>query len=63
MSFFAALALLPESSKWNETSLKGRDGVILLFNASDPVPIFTWSVQKVKIRSVPVLAMCVAQYN
>ncbi|KAI9392980.1 hypothetical protein POPTR_006G166500v4 [Populus trichocarpa] len=48
MSFFAALALLPESSKWNETSLKGRDGVILLFNASDPVPIFTWSVQKAK---------------
>ncbi|KAG6770070.1 hypothetical protein POTOM_025737 [Populus tomentosa] len=48
MSFFAALALLPESSKCNETSLKGRDGVILLFNASDPVPIFTWSVKKAK---------------
>ncbi|KAL3575116.1 hypothetical protein D5086_023217 [Populus alba] len=48
MSFFAALALLPESSKCNETSIKGRDGVILLFNASDPVPIFTWSVKKAK---------------
>ncbi|KAJ6381783.1 hypothetical protein OIU77_030452 [Salix suchowensis] len=46
MSSFAALALLPESSKCNEISLKGRDGVILLFNASDPVPIFTWSVNK-----------------
>lgn len=48
MSSFAALALLPESSKCNEISLKGRDGVILLFNASDPVPIFTWSVNKAK---------------
>ncbi|CAK7337560.1 unnamed protein product [Dovyalis caffra] len=48
MSSFAALALLPESSKCNETSFKGRDGVILLFNAADPVPVSTWSVTKAK---------------
>ena len=48
ISSFAVLALLPESSKCNETSFKGRDGVILLFNAADPVPVSTWSVNKVR---------------
>ncbi|PNS93503.1 hypothetical protein POPTR_018G091100v4 [Populus trichocarpa] len=48
ISSFAVLALLPESSKCNETSFKGRDGVILLFNAADPVPVSTWSVNKAK---------------
>ncbi|KAJ6957972.1 WD repeat-containing protein 75-like [Populus alba x Populus x berolinensis] len=48
ISSFAVLALLPESSKCNETSFKGRDGLILLFNAADPVPVSTWSVNKAK---------------
>ncbi|XVF47687.1 hypothetical protein PTKIN_Ptkin03bG0130800 [Pterospermum kingtungense] len=46
LSSFAALALLPESS--NETTFEGRDGVILLFNAIDPVPTAIWSVRKAK---------------
>ncbi|GMI92889.1 hypothetical protein like AT2G18900 [Hibiscus trionum] len=45
-SSFAALALLPES--FNETTFKGRDGVILLYNATDPVPTAIWSVRKAK---------------
>ncbi|KAE8713811.1 hypothetical protein F3Y22_tig00110204pilonHSYRG00015 [Hibiscus syriacus] len=45
-SSFAALALLPESS--NETTFKGRDGVILLYNGTDPVPTAIWSVRKAK---------------
>lgn len=44
-SSFAALALLPESS--NVTTFEGRDGVILLFDAIDPVPTAIWSVRKV----------------
>ncbi|OMO71724.1 hypothetical protein CCACVL1_18085 [Corchorus capsularis] len=36
LSSFAALALLPESS--NETTFDQRDGVILLYNATEPVP-------------------------
>ncbi|KAE8700133.1 formin BNI1-like [Hibiscus syriacus] len=46
LSSFAALVLLPESS--NETTFKGRDGVILLYNATDPVPTAVWSVRKAK---------------
>lgn len=45
-SSFAALALLPESS--NVTTFEGRDGVILLFDAIDPVPTAIWSVRKAK---------------
>lgn len=49
-SSFAVLALLPKSSACmgsNEPSLVGKDGVILLFNATDPVPLAMWSVRKV----------------
>ncbi|XVE71837.1 hypothetical protein DITRI_Ditri10aG0183600 [Diplodiscus trichospermus] len=45
-SSFAALALLPESS--NEKTFEGRDGVILFYNAVDPVPTAIWSVSKAK---------------
>ncbi|KAK1550487.1 hypothetical protein Q3G72_019966 [Acer saccharum] len=51
LSSFAALALLPESSKCQEsigTTFLGTDGVILLFNATDPVPVATWSARKAK---------------
>ncbi|GAY37175.1 hypothetical protein CUMW_027030 [Citrus unshiu] len=51
MSSFAALALLPESSNCKEangTTFQGRDGVILLFNAVDPVPVASWSARKAK---------------
>ncbi|XP_034215526.1 uncharacterized protein LOC117627502 isoform X3 [Prunus dulcis] len=50
-SSFAVLALLPKSSACmgsNEPSLIGKDGVILLFNATDPVPLAMWSVRKAK---------------
>ncbi|KAJ4833117.1 hypothetical protein Tsubulata_006219 [Turnera subulata] len=50
-SCFAVLALLPESSisyQSNETHFKARDGVILLFNSTDPVPVAMWSVNKAK---------------
>ncbi|KAE9609864.1 putative transcription factor WD40-like family [Lupinus albus] len=43
-SYFAILALLPESSKH---TFKG-DGLILLFNVTDPVPVASWSVTKAK---------------
>ncbi|GKV00444.1 hypothetical protein SLEP1_g13130 [Rubroshorea leprosula] len=46
LSSFAALALLPESS--NETTFQERDGLILLFNAKDAVPVATWSAKKAK---------------
>ncbi|KAH1067887.1 hypothetical protein J1N35_032874 [Gossypium stocksii] len=46
LSSFAALVLLPESSK--KTTFKGMDGVILLFNATDPVPTVIWAVKKAK---------------
>lgn len=47
---FAVLVRLPKSSLG--TGSKGRtsqegDGVILLFNVTDPVPVATWSVRKV----------------
>ncbi|KAG5129818.1 hypothetical protein JHK84_036215 [Glycine max] len=44
LSYFAVLALLPES---NEYTFKG-DGIILLFNVTDPVPVASWSVTKAK---------------
>lgn len=44
-SSFAVLALLPKSS--NEPIFQGKDGLILLFNATDPVPLAMWSVRKV----------------
>ncbi|KAJ9162883.1 hypothetical protein P3X46_022623 [Hevea brasiliensis] len=51
LSLFAALVFLPKSSKSsesNETIFRGRDGVILIFNAADPVPSATWLVNKAK---------------
>ncbi|XP_014509948.1 WD repeat-containing protein 75 [Vigna radiata var. radiata] len=44
LSYFAALVLLPES---NDCTFKG-DGIILLFNVKDPVPVASWSVSKAK---------------
>lgn len=44
-SFFAVLGLIPKSS--NESTLHDADGVILLFNVQDPVPVTTWFVRKV----------------
>lgn len=49
-SFFAVLGLLSKSSKSeesNESTLHGVDGIILLFNVEDPVPVTTWFVRKV----------------
>lgn len=49
-SSFAVLALLPKSSTFmgsNEPIFQGKDGAILLFNATDPVPLAMWSVRKV----------------
>lgn len=43
LSFFAVLALLPKS---NERTFRS-DGIILLFNATDPIPVASWSVAKV----------------
>ncbi|CAJ1941827.1 unnamed protein product [Sphenostylis stenocarpa] len=43
-SYFAVLALLPEM---NNRTFKG-DGLILLFNVTDPVPVTYWSVTKAK---------------
>lgn len=45
-SFFAVLGLSPKSS--NESTLHDVDGVILLFNVEDPVPITTWFVRKAR---------------
>jgi len=45
LSYFAVLALLPES---NDCAFKG-DGIILLFDVTDPVPVASWSVIKVQI--------------
>lgn len=49
-SYFAILTLLPQSSKHTElteTKIDGRDGVILLFNVGEPIPVTTWFVKKV----------------
>nr|XP_025607158.1 WD repeat-containing protein 75 isoform X3 [Arachis hypogaea] len=43
-SYFAILALLPGS---NERAFKGN-GIILLFNATDPIPVASMSVTKAK---------------
>ncbi|PON79543.1 WD repeat containing protein [Trema orientale] len=51
LSMFAVLLLLPKSSAGmgsNERTFQERDGVILLFNVTDPVPVATWSVRKAK---------------
>ncbi|XP_062078686.1 uncharacterized protein LOC133783156 isoform X2 [Humulus lupulus] len=50
LSMFAVLVLLKSSTGLgsNETALQGRDGVILLFSVTDPVPVATWSVRKAK---------------
>lgn len=56
LSSFAVLALLPESSvcmESNDSTFQRRDGVILLFNVTDPVPVATWSVRKVWLVSNP----------
>ncbi|KAI5414997.1 uncharacterized protein LOC127135035 [Lathyrus oleraceus] len=51
LSYFAILAFLPKS---NESLFKG-DGIILLFNATDPTPVASWSVTKAKGGSVAFL--------
>lgn len=55
MDQFAVLTLLPKSSKRTssdeEIALQDRDGVILLFNAEDPIPVATWFVTKVGLTS------------
>ncbi|KAK1362452.1 WD repeat-containing protein 75 [Heracleum sosnowskyi] len=45
-SYFAVLGLFPKSS--NESTLHDVDGVILLFNVEDPVPVTTWFVRKAR---------------
>uniref|UniRef100_A0A9I9DF46 WD repeat-containing protein 75 second beta-propeller domain-containing protein n=1 Tax=Cucumis melo TaxID=3656 RepID=A0A9I9DF46_CUCME len=47
-SSFAVLALIPESVQlqFSDSTFQGRDGMILHFNANDPVPLSTWSVRK-----------------
>ncbi|KAF5742893.1 WD repeat-containing protein 75 [Tripterygium wilfordii] len=49
-SSFAALALCPQSKdiKSENSMVQGGDGLILLFNAVDPIPVATWSVRKAK---------------
>ncbi|KAF5749410.1 hypothetical protein HS088_TW04G01379 [Tripterygium wilfordii] len=50
-SSFAALALCPEPKKdaqSDNSMVQGGDGLILLFNAVDPIPVATWSVRKAK---------------
>ncbi|XP_058755460.1 uncharacterized protein LOC131628646 [Vicia villosa] len=51
LSYFAILALLPKS---NESLFKGN-GIILVFNATDPIPVASWSVTKAKGGSVAFL--------
>lgn len=48
LSSFAVL-VIPKSSSLdsNESKIQGRDGVILLFNATDPIPVATWLAKKV----------------
>ncbi|PON75897.1 WD repeat containing protein [Parasponia andersonii] len=50
LSMFAVLLLLPKSTGMgsNEQKFQDRDGIILLFNVTDPVPVATWSVRKAK---------------
>ncbi|KAL8135453.1 uncharacterized protein LOC141713331 isoform X2 [Apium graveolens] len=45
-SYFSVLGLIPKSS--NESTLHDGDGVILLFNVEDPVPVTTWFVSKAR---------------
>ena len=50
LSMFAVLVLLPKPSTKDASdahTFEERDGVILLFNVTDPVPVATWSVRKV----------------
>ncbi|CAN4102517.1 unnamed protein product [Withania somnifera] len=54
-SSFAILALLPMSVKSamsNEATSPGVDGLILLFNIGDPVPVSSWFVRKAKGASL-----------
>ncbi|KAL5065971.1 hypothetical protein RYX36_027708 [Vicia faba] len=51
LSYFAILALLPKS---NESLFKG-DGIILVFNATNPIPVASLSVTKAKGGSVAFL--------
>jgi len=43
LSYFAIVALIPKSK---ECLFKG-DGIILVFSATDPIPVASWSVTKV----------------
>ncbi|CAJ2649782.1 unnamed protein product [Trifolium pratense] len=51
LSYFAVIALLPKSI---ERMFKG-DGIILVFNATDPTPMASWSVTKAKGGSIAFL--------
>ncbi|XP_015899229.3 uncharacterized protein LOC107432272 [Ziziphus jujuba] len=48
LSLFAVLVLQKSSTSMgsNELTFQGRDGLILLFNSTDPVPLAAWSVRK-----------------
>ncbi|AES92286.2 putative transcription factor WD40-like family [Medicago truncatula] len=48
LSYFAIIALIPKSK---ERLFKG-DGIILVFNATDPIPVASWSVTKAKGGSI-----------
>ena len=53
-SMFAVLVVLPKSCTGlgsNEWTSQERDGVIILFSVTEPVPVATWSVRKVLIFS------------
>ncbi|KAK4355092.1 hypothetical protein RND71_024063 [Anisodus tanguticus] len=57
-SSFAILVLLPKSVGYvmsNEATTPGMDGVILLFNAGDPVPVASWFVRKAKGASLALI--------
>ena len=48
--FFAVLAVFPESYVASESlrsSTSSGDGIILLFDVNDPVPVASWLVKKV----------------
>ncbi|KAG2323468.1 hypothetical protein Bca52824_016681 [Brassica carinata] len=71
-STFAVLALVPKTfrkSKSKKNVFRGRDGVILLFNGSDPKPVSIWTVMKAQGGSISFLEgddksqLCLAYVN
>lgn len=61
LSLFAVLVLQKSSTSMgsNELTFQGRDGLILLFNSTDPVPLAAWSVRKVR-KSFSLCWSCVS---